>query len=69
MKNLFVNLIFCTLGAFIAAFALECFLVPNEIIDGGIVGISIMASYKTNINLGIFLMVLNIPFLFTAFSR
>ena len=28
-----------TLGAFIAGFALDCFLVPNKIIDGGVVGI------------------------------
>ena len=69
MKNLLVNLFFCTLGAFIAAFALECFLVPNEIIDGGLVGISIMASYLTKINLGIFLIVLNLPFLFMAFRE
>ncbi len=66
MKNLLINLFFCTLGAFIAAFALECFLVPNEIIDGGIVGISIMASYITKANLGIFLIILNIPFLLMA---
>ena len=66
MKNLFINLFFCTIGALIAAFALECFLVPNQIIDGGIVGVSIMASYKTGINLGMFLVVLNIPFLLMA---
>ena len=30
---------FLTLGALIAAFSIECFLVPNQIIDGGIVGV------------------------------
>ena len=69
MKDLCMNFLFCTIGAFIAAFALECFLVPNEIIDGGIVGISIMASYLTKINLGIFLIILNIPFLLMAFKE
>lgn len=69
MKELIINILFCTFGAFLAAFALECFLVPNQIIDGGIVGISIMASYITKINLGIFLVVLNIPFVFLAFSE
>lgn len=69
MKNLLINLFFCTLGAFIAAFALELFLVPNEIIDGGIVGISIMASYLTKFNLGAFLVILNIPFLLMAFRE
>ena len=28
------KLIFLSIGAFVAAFALECFLVPNNIIDG-----------------------------------
>lgn len=69
MKDVFVNLIFCTIGAFIAAFALECFLVPNEIIDGGVVGVSIMASYITKLNLGMFLVVLNIPFFLMAFNE
>ncbi len=69
MKDLFINLLFCTLGALIAAFALECFLVPNEIIDGGIVGVSIMASYLSKINLGIFLIILNIPFLLMALKE
>ena len=69
MKELTTNLVFNTLGAFLAAFALECFLVPNQIIDGGIVGISIMASYISKINLGIFLVVLNLPFLFLAWRE
>ncbi len=69
MKEISINIIFCTLGAFLAAFALECFLVPNKIIDGGIVGISIMASYITKLNLGMFLVVLNIPFLLLALSE
>ena len=69
MKEFTTNLLFNTLGAFLAAFALKCFLVPNQIIDGGIVGISIMASYITKINLGMFLVALNIPFLILALNE
>ena len=69
MKEFITNIFFNTLGAFLAAFALECFLVPNQIIDGGIVGISIMASYITKFNLGLFLVVLNIPFLLLALNE
>lgn len=69
MKELTINAIFATIGAALAAFALECFLVPNQIIDGGIVGISIMASYASKINLGIFLVVLNIPFVLLALNE
>lgn len=69
MKDFLLNIVFCTLGAVLAAFALECFLVPNQIIDGGIVGISIMVSYVTKINLGTLLIILNIPFLLLAFNE
>ncbi len=69
MKNIFLRLVFLTVGAFFASFSLECFLVPNNIIDGGIVGISIMTSYLTKFNLGIVLTVLNLPFVLWALNE
>jgi uncharacterized membrane-anchored protein YitT (DUF2179 family) len=48
---------------------LEIFLVPNNVIDGGITGISIMLSYLTGWNLGIFLFILNIPFFFIGYKQ
>ena len=42
---------------------------PNNIIDGGIVGISIIASFLSNIPLGIFTFMLNIPFLFVGYKQ
>lgn len=50
-------------GAALAALGLEEFLVPNNIIDGGVVGIAIMLSYLTGWPLGAFLFTLNLPFL------
>ena len=41
------------IGAVIAALGLELFLIPNEVIDGGVVGLSS----------GVFLIAFNIPFL------
>ena len=66
MKKFIFKMLLITFGAFLAAFAIEGFLVPNQIIDGGIVGISMMISYLTNINLGILLFVLNVPFILLA---
>ena len=63
------NMFFLTFGALIAAFALEIFLVPNKIIDGGIVGISIMCSAKMGLPLGFFTFFLNLPFIFLALKR
>jgi uncharacterized membrane-anchored protein YitT (DUF2179 family) len=57
------------IGATLAAIALEEFLVPNNIIDGGIVGISIIASYVTKLPLGLFIFFLNVPFLFIGYKQ
>ncbi|OXM13740.1 YitT family protein [Paenibacillus herberti] len=61
--------IFLTIGAVLMAVGLEIFLVPNNIIDGGITGISIMLSYITDVPLGLFLFVLNLPFLFLGYKQ
>lgn len=60
---------FCWLfGAFIVALALEMFLLPNKIIDGGVIGISMMVSYLTKWNLGLLIFCINIPFMLIAFK-
>ena len=56
-------------GAIIAAAGLEIFLIPNNVIDGGVVGISIMLSSITGMSLGIFLVLLNIPFLYIGYKQ
>ncbi len=61
--------IFLFIGSILAAIGLEIFLIPNNIIDGGVVGISIIASYLTKLPLSIFLFVLNIPFLFLGYKQ
>ncbi len=48
---------------------MEIFLIPNNIIDGGIVGISIITSYLTKVPVSIYLVVLNIPFLFLGYKQ
>lgn len=61
------KLFFWVLGAFIVAVALEMFLLPNKIIDGGVIGISMMVSYITKWNLGLLIFCINIPFMLIAF--
>ena len=57
------------LGALIASIGLELFLIPNNVIDGGVVGISIMMSSITGLSLGVFLILLNIPFLYLGYKQ
>lgn len=56
-------------GAALSSVGLELFLIPNDIVDGGVVGISIMASYLTHLPLGIFTFCLNLPFLFMGYKQ
>lgn len=64
-----VNFIMLTIGTIIAAFALEQFLIPNTILDGGITGISIIIYKLTNIPLSILVVALNIPFLYAGYRN
>lgn len=61
--------LFLFIGSILAAIGLEIFLIPNNIIDGGVVGISIITSYLTKVPLGIFTFLLNIPFLFFGYKQ
>lgn len=56
-------------GASIAAVALDLFLVPNAIIDGGVIGISLLLNYLTGISFGILVLIINIPFLLSGYQR
>lgn len=60
------KLIFWIIGAFIVAVAFQLFLIPNKIIDGGVIGASMMISYLTNWNLGLLIFCINIPFILLA---
>ncbi len=65
-RNYVIQFIQIFIGASIASIGLEIFLVPNNVIDGGVVGLAIMARYLTDLPFGIFLVTFNIPFLFLA---
>lgn len=47
-KMIVKRMLFILVGALLMAVGLEFFLVPNEVIDGGIVGISIILSHLTD---------------------
>ncbi|QIZ11118.1 YitT family protein [Bacillus sp. ISL-77] len=68
-RKILQRILLITLGATLMAVGLEIFLVPNNVIDGGITGISIMLSYVTGWKLGIFLFILNIPFFFIGYKQ
>ncbi|KWX75092.1 YitT family protein [Paenibacillus jilunlii] len=67
--RLIQRIVMMVLGAAMMSVALEIFLVPNQLIDGGITGISIMISHIFHIPLGIILTLLNLPFLVIGYKQ
>ena len=63
LKQFGPSFLMTTVGAVAAAFAVAVFLVPVTILDGGIVGVSIIISTLTKLPLGALTFVLNVPFL------
>lgn len=54
-------------GSILVAIALQCFLIKNQIIDGGIVGIAMLISTFYPVHLGLLLLLLNTPFLLIGY--
>jgi len=63
------RVVLITLGALLMAVGLEVFLVPNYVVDGGITGISIMLAHLSGLRLGVFLFLLNLPFVYLGYKQ
>jgi Uncharacterized conserved protein len=69
VREIVKRMIFITIGSILMGVALEKFLVPYEIIDGGIAGISIMLSALTPLPLSVYLFIVNVPFLILGYKQ
>jgi uncharacterized membrane-anchored protein YitT (DUF2179 family) len=59
---------FIALGAFLAAFSIQVFLLPNSLIDGGTVGLSMICGNLTDPKyIPLFLLLINLPFVYLAY--
>lgn len=68
-KRYLLKYFMVTLGILLDAIALELFLVPNSVLDGGLTGISLMIQYKTGWPLGLIVSVFNLPFIFLGLKQ
>lgn len=57
------------IGSVIAAVGLQFFLLPNHMIDGGVTGLSIIVSTLAHLPLGLFIVLLNIPFVILGYKK
>ncbi|MBL7700278.1 MAG: YitT family protein [Chitinophagaceae bacterium] len=61
--------VFIVIGIFSAGFGLKSFLLPNDFIDGGATGISLLLSRIFNTPLPIIIIAVNIPFILLGYKQ
>jgi uncharacterized membrane-anchored protein YitT (DUF2179 family) len=61
--------LFISLGVLSAGFGLKGFLLPNNFLDGGVMGISLLASLLTRVDLSYLVVLLNIPFIIIGYTQ
>ena len=64
-----INAFLILLGVFSASFGLKSFLLPNDFIDGGITGVSLLVSAVTGWSLPVLILLLNVPFVLLGFTQ
>ncbi|WP_042342258.1 YitT family protein [Bacillus timonensis] len=66
-----LRVVMIMIGAGLAATSIELFLIPNKIIDGGIIGISLIVDYLTPsyITFGFLVVVFNLPFMYSGYKQ
>lgn len=67
-RNFFRDVFLIVLGIGLAAFGLESFLLPINLIDGGATGISLLISEITKVPLYWLLVLINVPFVFLGYK-
>lgn len=68
-KQLLKDALLLSLGILSAGFGLKGFLLPNNFIDGGVTGISLLISELTNVHLSILIFIINLPFIALGFTQ
>jgi len=63
------NLLQILIGAGMAVFAMKGFMIPNQFMDGGVTGISILLHEITHFNIRIFIVAFNVPFIYLGYKR
>ncbi|MCA0986064.1 YitT family protein [Guptibacillus algicola] len=67
--HLIYRLLMIMIGAFLAAASIELFLVPNQLIDGGIIGVSLILDHITPFNFAVLVIILNLPFMYYGYKQ
>ncbi|MBL7914262.1 MAG: YitT family protein [Bacteroidia bacterium] len=68
-KNILIDIFMVICGIFSAGLGLKGFLLPNDFIDGGVTGISLLIAQLTNVGLPFLIVIFNIPFIIMGYFQ
>ena len=57
------DFLFISSGVIMASIGLKGFLLPNNFLDGGAMGMSLLVKILTNVDLSLLIIVINLPFI------
>lgn len=60
-KDKFIRILLITVGIILSIIGINGFLAPANLLSNGFAGIAVLVDYMYNINMGIFIFVINIP--------
>lgn len=69
LKKSVAEILGTIVGAFIMAFGISLFLLPNQLSSGGISGIATITYYLFNIPMGRMILIINIPLFLFSFYK
>lgn len=69
VKSILYHVIGLIVGSMIYSAGLNLFLVPNQIIDGGVVGIGLIAAAISPVPFSVWVVLLNIPFFLVGYKK
>lgn len=67
LRQQITDLFLISLGVLSAGFGLRGFLLPNKFVDGGAMGISLLTSEVSGINISFLIVLVNLPFISTGY--
>ncbi len=63
------NLIQIVAGCSLAVFAMKGFMIPNQFMDGGVTGVSLLLHEVYGFNISMLILIFNLPFIYLGFRR
>src|SRR3989344_1914838 len=69
VSNFLKDFFFIVVGILSAGFGLKSFLIPNNFIDWGVTGISLLIANLTPVSLSLLIFLINIPFIFMGLKQ